>query len=226
MRVAIAGGHGTIALMLTKQLVERGDEVVSLLRDPEQSSDITDLGAEPAICDLEKDDGAAMAEAIGSADAVVFAAGAGPDSGAEKKETVDYEGAVKLIEAAKQLEAKRYVMVSSIGADADHEGEETMDIYIRAKGRADDALRESGLSHVIVRPGVLTDDQGTGQVTVGEDLDRAEIPREDVATVLAEALRAQTPAGHTFVVVSGETPVEEAVRFLGEEPHHGFDGSS
>ncbi|MGI8727670.1 MAG: NAD(P)H-binding protein [Solirubrobacterales bacterium] len=131
-------------------LVERGDEVVSVIRDPDQEQDITDLGAEPAICDLEQE----------------------------------------LIEAAKQLEDTRYVMVSSIGADADHQGDEVMDVYIRAKGRADEKLRESGLGYLIVRPGALTDEQGTGRVKLGEDLDRAEIPREDAAAVLAEALRA------------------------------------
>lgn len=221
MRVAIAGGHGAIAQHLTKMLVERGDEVVSLIRDPDQESEITDLGGQPVICDLEAVDGAGLAEAIGSADAVVFAAGAGPGSGAERKETVDYEGAVKLIEAARRLEVVRYVMVSAISADADHPGEEVMDVYVRAKGRADDALRESGVTYVIARPGGLTDEQGTGRVQIAETLDRGEIPREDVAAVVAVSLRAETPADHSFDVVGGETPVEEAVRYLGEEPRHG-----
>lgn len=218
MRVAIAGGHGTIAQQLAKMLVEREDEVASLIRDPDQEGDITDLGAEPVVCDLEESDGEALAEAIGSADAVVFAAGAGPGSGPERKETVDYEGAVKLLEAAQKLGAARYVMVSSMNADADHEGEETMDVYLRAKGRADEEVRDSGISHVIVRPGKLTDDQGTGRVQIAEPpntVDGSEIPREDVAAVIAAALRAETPRDSTIDVVSGETPIEEAVAYLG-----------
>ena len=121
---------------------------------------------------------------------------------------------MKLIEAAKTLDVKRYVMLSAISADAEHPGEETMDVYIRAKGRADDALRDSGLSYLVVRPGGLTDEQGTGRVEVGESLDGGEIPREDVAAVIAACLRVESPADHSFDVISGPTPIEDAVGYL------------
>ena len=117
MKVAIAGGHGKIGIRLARLLTERGDEVRSLIRDPERADDIRATGAEAVVCDLESGTDARIAEGVGSVDAVVFAAGAGPGSGTERKETVDYGGAVKLIDAAKANGVSRYVMVSSIGAD-------------------------------------------------------------------------------------------------------------
>ena len=165
MQVVIAGGHGQIALELTRLLDERGDLVRSLIRNPDHSEEVSEAGAtEPIVCDLEEDDADRIARAVGEADAVVFAAGAGPGSSAERKESMDYGGAVKLIEAAKENGIDRYVIVSSMGADADHEGEEIFDVYLRAKGRADQALAESGLKYTIVRPGGLTDDPATGKV--------------------------------------------------------------
>ena len=124
-------------------------------------------------------------------DAIVFAAGAGPGSSPERKETMDYGGAVKLIEAAREKGVDRYVIVSSTGADADHEGEETFDVYLRAKGRADAELAASGLDHTIVRPGGLTDDPPTGKVFASERGERGQIPRADVAAVLAATLRSR-----------------------------------
>jgi uncharacterized protein YbjT (DUF2867 family) len=170
------------------------------------------VGAEPVICDLEVEDD--LSAHVEGADAVVFAAGAGAGSGAERKKTVDLGGAVKLIDACRKLGIRRYVMVSSVGADDPAQGGEQMRPYLQAKHDADQALAQAGLDHTIVRPGRLTDEPGTGQVAAGPDVQRAEIPREDVAAVLAEALRADESIGKTFVVVSGDTPVEEAVRSL------------
>jgi uncharacterized protein YbjT (DUF2867 family) len=214
MNVAIAGGHGKIATQLTKLLAERGDQVRSLIRNPDHSDDVVAAGAEAVLCDLEADDGERLARAVGDVDAVVFAAGAGPGTSAERKETMDYGGAVKLIEAAEHNGIDRYVMISSMGADPDHEGDEVFDVYLRAKGRADRALVESGLSHTIVRPGRLTDDPPTGRVFAAEEGERGEIPRGDVAAVLAAALREAASERKTFEVVSGETPIEVAVAAL------------
>lgn len=211
MQVAIAGGHGQIALHLTRLLADDGDSVRSLIRDPEQREEIAEHGGEPVVCDLEAAGADELAEAIDGADAVVFAAGAGPGSGAERKETVDYEGAVKLIEAAKRQGIDRYLIISAMGADADHQGEEVFDVYLRAKGRADAELAESGLNHTIVRPGGLTDDEPTGRVEVGTSVDRGEIPRADVAAVLAACLRSGETRSRAFEVVSGEVPIEEAL---------------
>jgi uncharacterized protein YbjT (DUF2867 family) len=124
---------------------------------------------------------------------------------------VDYGGAVKLIEAAEHNGVERYVIVSSMGADPEHEGDETFDVYLRAKGRADQALAESGLTYTIVRPGRLTDDPPTGRVFVAEKGERGEVPRADVAAVLAATLREPATEGRTFEVVTGQTEVEKAV---------------
>lgn len=214
MRVAIAGGHGKIALHLTRMLEERGDEVVSLIRNPDQSGDIEEAGGVPVVIDLEQASADELAEAIGSADAIVFAAGAGPGSGPERKESVDYEGAAKLADAGRRLEIERYVIVSSMGANPDHPGDDVFDVYLRAKGKADQAVMESGLTYVIVRPGMLTDEQGTGLVTAAPTVERGEVPREDVAAVLAGCLRTETVADKVFEVVGGETPIPDALTYL------------
>jgi nucleoside-diphosphate-sugar epimerase len=214
MDVVIAGGHGKIALALTRLLSERGDTVRSLIRNPDHRDDVSAAGGEPVLCDLEVDDDDRVARAVGEADAIVFAAGAGPGSSAERKETMDYGGAVKLIEAAKRSGIARYVIVSSMGADASHEGDETFDVYLRAKGRADEALADSGLDYTIVRPGGLTDEPGTGRVFAAAEGERGQIPREDVAAVLAAVLSNDASVGKRFEVVSGQTAVEEAVAAL------------
>src|SRR5215211_8336975 len=153
MRVAIAGAHGKIGLRLTKLLSEGGDEVLSLIRNPDHADDVREACGEPVVCDLENAGDGEVAEAVDHADAVVFAAGAGPGSGPQRKETMDYGGAVKLIAAAKQAGVGRYVIVSSMGADPDLPGDDTFSVYQRAKGRADDAVRASGLDATVVRPG-------------------------------------------------------------------------
>ena len=212
MRVAIAGGHGKIALRLTRLLADHGDAVISLIRNPDHEQDVRDAGGEPALCDLEEASAQEVAEAIRGADAVVFAAGAGPGSGSERKETMDYGGAAKLIEAARADDIPRYVMVSSMGADAEHEGDDTFGAYLRAKGRADAELQASGLEYTIVRPGMLTDEAASGRVHVGDR--RAEISRDDVAAVLDVVLHNPATSGWTFGVTAGEVPVEEIASLL------------
>lgn len=211
MNVAIAGGHGKIALELTRLLTARGDRVISLIRDSEQRQDVEAAGGEPVLCDLEAADPAELAEAIAGADAVVFAAGAGPGSGAERKQSVDHEGATKLIEGARSADAGRYLIISSMGADPEHRGEEVFDVYLRAKGRADAELAASGLAYTIVRPGRLTDAPPTGRVEVGESVERGEISRADVAAVLVACLDSDETVSRAFEVVSGEVPIAEAL---------------
>jgi cytosine deaminase len=214
MRVAIAGAHGQIALRLARLLSGRGDEVVGLIRNPDHAGDVEQAGARAVVCDLEHAGADAVAAAIDGADAVVFSAGAGPGSGSARKETMDYGGAVKLIDGAKQAGIARYVIVSSINANADTPGDDTFSVYLRAKGRADDALRASGLDYTVVRPGGLTNDAGTGRVAVGERVGRGSIPRDDVAQMLAAVLGAPNAVGKTFDLVGGDVPVEEAVKEL------------
>lgn len=211
MLVAIAGGHGKVALSLARVLRGRGDDVRSLIRRPEHADDVREAGGEPVLCDLEAVGEDEVAATIEGADAVVFAAGAGPGSGPERKETVDYGGAVKLIEAARRAGIARYVIVSSVGADPNASGDDTFAVYLRAKGRADAALAASGLEYTVVRPGRLTDDRGTGRIRIGRD---GEIPREDVAATLAAVLHEPSTAGLTFEIVGGDVPVNEAVAAL------------
>jgi len=210
MVVAIAGGHGKIALRLTRLLSSGGDRVLGLIRDPAQGEEVRAAGAEPVVCDLEGD--CDVGAAIGEAEAVVFAAGAGPGSGEARKRTMDLGGALRLIEAARERGIRRYVMVSAMGAaDPPAEGGDVFGEYLRAKAEADRALQGSGLDFTIVRPGGLTDDPGTGLVTLGERLPSASISRDDVAAVLAGVLREPATVGTSFDAVAGETPIEDAV---------------
>ncbi len=209
MDVVVAGGHGQIALQLLELLASRGDRARGLIRNSDHASDLEAIGAEAVVCDIESEDD--ISRHVEGADAVVFAAGAGPGSGPERKRTVDYGGAVKLIEAAQAQGVRRYVMVSSVGADDPESAPEQMRVYQRAKHDADAALEAAGLDHTIVRPGMLTDDPAKGTVSAGPDVGRDEVSREDVAAVLAEVLRADNTIGKTFVVVQGDLPVAEAV---------------
>jgi uncharacterized protein YbjT (DUF2867 family) len=211
VRVAIAGGHGQIARRLAKILSQRGDEVVAIIRNPDHSSDVREAGAEAAVVDLEHASEGDVAQAITGSDAVVFSAGAGPGSGSARKETMDYGGAVKLIAAAKQAGVRRYVIVSSMGADPDAPGDDTFAVYLRAKGRADDAVLASGLDATVVRPGGLTNDPGTGRVSLDEGLKFGRVPRDDVAAVLAAILDSPNTIGQTVDLIGGDTPVAEAV---------------
>jgi nucleoside-diphosphate-sugar epimerase len=213
MEVAIAGGHGKIGMLLGKLLVESEDAAWGLIRKPEYEDDLRAAGIEPVLCDLEGDSD--VASAISGADAVVFAAGAGPGSDAERKWTVDYGGAVKLIEAALAAGVRRYVIVSSVGADdPPAEGGEIFGEYLRAKAKADQALAASGLDYTIVRPGGLTDDPATGLVTAAPKVEAGQVARADVAAVLAAVLHHDNTIGKTFELVSGQTPVAEAVASL------------
>ena len=213
MDVAIAGGHGKIGLKLGALLSGRGDRVRGLIRDASQAEDLGRAGVEPVVCDLEGDDD--VAEEVQGAEAIVFAAGAGPGSGAERKRTMDLGGAQMLIDAAKTAGIRHYLMISAMGAaDPPAEGGDVYGEYLRAKAEADRALKASGLAYTIVRPGRLTDDPGRGRISVGERLARGEIGRADVAATLAAVLVAQNTIGATFELLSGETPIEEAVAGL------------
>jgi len=212
MDVLVAGGHGQVAQRLLRRLARGGHHARGLIRDPGHAADLESLGAEPVLCDLERD---AVDPHVGGAEAIVFAAGAGPGSGPERKRTVDLGGAVKCVEAAERLGIRRFVMVSSIGAHDPERGGEGMRPYLRAKADADDRLRASGLEWTIVRPGSLTDEPGTGRVAVHTDLGhRGPIPRDDVALVLAELLEQDAAVRVTFELFAGDVPAAEAVRAL------------
>jgi uncharacterized protein YbjT (DUF2867 family) len=214
MRIVIAGGHGQIALLLEQVLADQGDAPVGLVRNPDHVTDLEGRGAEAVVLDLEKHDVSEVAAALEGADAVVFAAGAGPDSGVERKETVDKGGAIKLADAAQQAGVRRYVMVSAMGTDkADPDSEEVFQVYLRAKKAADDYVKDTDLDWTIVRPGRLTDDEGTGRVQVGL-LPRGEIPRADVAAVLAAVLGAENTVRTEFDLIAGNQTIDAALAAL------------
>jgi uncharacterized protein YbjT (DUF2867 family) len=212
----VAGGHGKIGLRLLRLLHQNGHRGRGLIRNDGQAVALRSAGAEPAIVDLERVSVPDLAIAVQGADSVVFAAGAGPGSGEERKWSMDYGGAVKLIEAAQHEGIRRYLIVSAMGAaDPSATGAEgVFATYLQAKHDADEKLRESGLEYTIVRPGGLTDDAGTGQVSVAERLPRGQIPRDDVAAVLFEVLSAENTIGKSFDLISGDTPVDQAVASL------------
>jgi uncharacterized protein YbjT (DUF2867 family) len=207
MDVVVAGGHGKVGMRLLRLLAERGHRARGLVRNPDHVPDLAEVGAEAIVCDMEALDD--LSGCCTGADAVVFAAGAGPGSGAERKRTVDLGAAVKLMDAG----VRRYVMVSAISAGRPDDWSEPMRPYYEAKAEADRRLEESGLDYTIVRPGGLTEDPGTGLVAVGTSLS-GDIPRDDVAAVVLAVLETPGTIGKTFELVSGETPVDEAVSGL------------
>ncbi len=214
MRVVIAGAHGQIARLLARRLVAAGHEVVGLARDPAQLDDLADDGTEGVVCDLEAVETAELADRIRGADALVFAAGAGPGSGAPRKETVDLGAAVRCLSAMQVADVPRYVMVSAMGTDDPPQDDEVFSVYLRAKARADRAVMDSDRDWTIVRPGRLTDDDATGSVTLARHVERGEIPRGDVAAMLAAVLEDPDTIGHVVEVVGGDTPIEQALATL------------
>ena len=214
MEVAIAGGHGKIGRRLARLLSARGDRVRGLIRNPDHAGDLREDGADPVVCDLESAPISEVETAIAGADAVVFAAGAGPGSGAARKLTMDRDGAVKLLSAAQRAGVSRYVIVSSVGAESPPDGDDVFSVYLRAKAEADRALADSDRDWTIVRPGALTDEAGTGRVRIAVEPFRAAVTRDDVAATLLAVLAAPNTIGRTFELLQGETPIEDAVRSL------------
>jgi uncharacterized protein YbjT (DUF2867 family) len=211
MRVAIAGAHGKIALRLTRLLAAERDSVIGLIRNPDQATEVSQAGAAPVLCDLEQATAEEVATAIDGADAVVFAAGAGPGSGAARKLTMDRDGAIKLLQAATIAGATRYLMVSSVGAEDPPDGDAVFEVYLQAKAEADAAVASSDSEWTIVRPGRLTDHAGTGKVRISAAPFRGSVPRDDVASVLARLLSDSRSTRRIFYVSSGEQPIEQAL---------------
>lgn len=214
MRIVIAGGHGRIALRLARLLHRRGDEVAGIIRRPEQAGDVLAAGAEPVVCDLESATVAEVAGHLEGADAAVFAAGAGPGSGATRKDTVDRAACALFADAAEAAGVRRFVVVSAMGTDGEPpEGTDPVfAAYLRAKGAADaDVRSRAGLDWTILRPGRLTDEPGTGTVELAASTGRGPVTRDDVAAVLAALLDAPGTAGLTLELIGGSVPVDEAV---------------
>jgi uncharacterized protein YbjT (DUF2867 family) len=217
MRVVVAGAHGQVARRLGRLLSARGDSVVGLVRNPAHVEDLAADGVEAAVVDLEAARVEEVAAVLRGADAVVFAAGAGPGSGVARKDTVDRAAAVLLADAAERAGVRTYLLVSSMGVDsvaggATPEGvDEVFTAYLRAKLAAEQAvLARPALAVTVLRPGGLTDEPGTGRVTLAPSVERGSVPRDDVAAVLAALLDAPGD-GAVLELVSGPTPIREAV---------------
>jgi uncharacterized protein YbjT (DUF2867 family) len=212
VNVVIVGGHGKIGLRLEKLLAERGDSPRGIIRKTEQAADLEEIGVEPIVLDIENVDD--ISDALAGADAVVFAAGSGAGSGPARKRTVDYGGAVKLVQAALVQDIRRYLIVSAMGTNHPESWSDEMRPYYEAKAEADKIVMESGLDYTVVRPGGLTDDPGTGTVQVADQLDTGQVTRDDVAAVIAECLVADNTIGKAFDLLNDGTPIPDAVRSL------------
>lgn len=208
MKIVIAGGHGQIALLLEKLLSAAGHDVVGLIRTASHGEDLAAAGATGLVIDLEETDAATLAGHLAGADTVVFAAGAGPGSTAERKLTVDRDGAVLLADAAELARVPRYVLISAMSADAfDAESSDVFQIYLRAKSEADADIRARDLDWTVIRPGALTDAAPTGLVRVGDAVERGSIPRADVAALVARAATTDAGTRSQFEVISGTDPI-------------------
>ncbi len=210
MRVAIAGAHGQVATRLARLLVDRGDDVIGLIRNPTHADDLRAAGVHPEICDLEHSTVDQIAAAVGGSDTVVFAAGAGPGSGAARKLTMDRDGAIKLLDAT-AVDSSRYVMLSSIGVENPPDDDDVFSVYLRAKAEADAAVTASDRDWTIVRPGRLTDEPATGRVRIDSAPFSGEISRDDLAALLAAVLHDPRAGRHILYVNGGLEPIDQAL---------------
>ncbi|MDQ1697692.1 MAG: hypothetical protein QOJ03_3045 [Frankiaceae bacterium] len=210
MRVAIAGAHGQVATRLSHALVDRGAEVIGLIRNPQHAEDLRSAGVSPRVCDLEHATVDQVAAAIGGSDAVVFAAGAGPGSGAARKLTIDRDGAIKLLDGSAS-DSSHYVMLSGVGAENPPDGNDVFSVYLRAKAEADAAVMASDRNWTIVRPGGLTDESGTGRVRLDSAPFPGDMPRDDLAALLAGLVGDPRAANRILYVNGGDEPLDNAL---------------
>ena len=211
MRVAIAGAHGKIARRLTDQLVARGDTVLGLIRNPDHADEIRGPAVEPVVCDLETATVDDVTDAIRGVDVALFAAGAGAGSGADRKLSMDRDGAIKLLEAATAAGVARYVIISSVGAESPPDDDQVFSVYLRAKAAADAAVQASDRDWTIVRPGMLTDDPPTDRVQISSTPFRGQVTRADVATMLARLLDEPRATRRILYVNGGDESIEQAL---------------
>lgn len=218
MEVLIVGAHGQIAQQLARRLLRRGDGVRGVIRKPEYAEELQEAGVQPVIVDLESPEAESeLTHAAHGVDAIVFAAGAGPNSGPDRKWSVDHLGAVHSAVAAARADVPRIVILSSMGTDDPPQDDSVFSIYLRAKAQADVHVRGSALGHTIVRPGALTNEPPTGRVKAARHVERGEITRADVAAVLDAVLHDESAVGRTFEVVGSDTLVEDAVAALADQ---------
>jgi uncharacterized protein YbjT (DUF2867 family) len=208
MDVLVAGAHGQVGIQLTELLAESEHGTYGMVRSRDQIEDIESFGATAVLGDLTEEED--VERAVEHRDAILFAAG----SGGKNVTGVDRDGAISMIDAAEDAGVSRFVMLSAMNADAPEDSPDALREYLEAKAAADAHLRESSLTYTIVRPGALTDDAPTGEIRVGDDLDRGEITRADSAQVLTAAPEIEATHGETFEVLGGEEPIENALESL------------
>ena len=221
MRIVIAGAHGQIARIAARLLVAGGHDVAGLIRNPEHIADLEQDGVAPVVIDLENSTDEDVVQVLTGADVAVFAAGAGPGSGIERKDSVDRGAAVLLARAAEQAGVPRLVQISSSGVESVRDGarpdglDEVMYAYLTAKLAAEEDLRARDLEWTILRPGRLRNDPAAGLVELAEGAENGDIPRADVASVLAELIGTGNGTGRVLGVIGGSTPIPDAVAALG-----------
>ncbi len=210
-RILVFGGHGKVALLLERILVDRGDTVTAVIRNPAHEADVAATGATPVVFDVEVQDQDALENLIAGNDAVVWSAGAGGGS-RERTYAVDRDAAIRSMDAAAAAGVRRYVMVSWLGSRPDHgiSEDDPFFPYADAKAAADEHLRASGLDATVLAPGTLTMDEGAGGIEIDPD-GRGEVPRADVAAVIAAALADPATIGRTIRFGRGTTPIAEAL---------------
>ncbi|MGO1415178.1 MAG: SDR family oxidoreductase [Microbacterium gubbeenense] len=210
--ILIIGGHGKVALRLVPILTARGDDVTSVIRNPEHTDDIAATGATARVADVSSLDEQALADLVRGHDAIVWTAGAGGGS-AERTYAVDRDAAIRSMEAAKSAGVNRYVMVSYLGSKRDHgvPADDSFFAYAEAKSIADEHLRGTDLDWTILGPGPLTLDEPTGLIAVADPGD-GRVTRADVAAVAAAALADPSTVGRKIDFGNGETPIADAIR--------------
>lgn len=212
MHLLVIGSTRGTGRLLVEQALQTGHEVRAMIRDPDQASALSSVGATPVVGDLEGE----LEHAFADVDAVAFCAGSGSSTGADATLRVDLHGAVRTFDACRAHGVTRYVMLSAIAAGDPMRGRQELRHYLAAKHAADRLLLASGLAATVVRPGGLTDDPGTGRIAIGNPRlpERGSIPRADVAATMLASLEVPSTIGAAFEIVSGDTPIATALGAL------------
>lgn len=209
-KTLIIGASGQIAKMTTKQLLADGKAVIALVRDKAKLADIHSDKLRIVEGDLEND----FSHAFAGCDQVIFSAGSGGKTGADKTMLIDLWAACKAVDYAKTANVSHFVMVSSIGADDPSQGSDEMRPYMVAKHMADEHLMHSGLNYTILRPGSLTDNNATGKIQTLRPGSRQEmtINREDVARALTYAIGKPELGGKVFELFNGDKTLADVLK--------------
>ena len=207
-KILIVGASGNTGKRVIEILNNsQSFEPVAMIRKEEQKEIFDDMDVKWVLADLEEK----VDHALKGIDKVIFAAGSGGKGGDEKTIAIDQDGAIKMIDAAKKAKVKKFVMLSSLGAD-DPSQNEKLEVYLGAKQKADEYLRESGLEYTILRPGALTDDMGLAKVKLAEKLNEfGEISRDDVAFLLVMSLADPLVKNKTIEAIEGKESIKSAI---------------